>query len=215
MTNSMSTNDPDDIRRNIDATRRDLSHDVQALNDKVSPSQIMHRRTDAARSAVAGVKDKIMGTASDGASHASMAGGTMSSAASSVGDTMSSAASSVGDTVSGAPQAIQARAQGNPLAAGLIAFGVGWLASSLVPASAPEQRLAQEAKDHAGPVMDRLAEGGKELQENLAAPARDALDAVKSSAADAASTVADQGKSAGQDVTQQAKDSKDSVQSAG
>ena len=202
------SSDPDEIRRNIDATRQNLSTDVQALADKVSPTQIVHRQTEAAKGAIAGVRDKVMGHASDLAAHASGTGG---SAASSV----SGAASSAADAVTGAPAAVQARAQGNPLAVGLIAFGVGWLASSLLPASAAEQKLVTQAKEHAGPLMDQLTAAGTELKDNLTGPAQDAVASIKDAATDAASTVADEGRSAAQDVTEQAKDSKDSVQAAG
>lgn len=202
------SSDPDEIRRNIDTTRQNLSSDVQALADKVSPSQIVHRQTAAAKGALAGVRDKVMGAASDLSSHAAGAGG---SAASSV----SGAASSATESVAGAPAAIQARAQGNPLAAGLIAFGVGWLASSLLPASAVEQKLATQAKEHAGPLMDQLSAAGTELKDNLTGPAQDAAASIKDAAAGAAATVADEGRSAASEVTEQAKQSKDDVQAAG
>jgi hypothetical protein len=48
--------------------------------------------------------------------------------------------------------AVGGQTQGNPLAAGLIAFGVGWLAASLIPASRPEQQAAAKAKEHASVV---------------------------------------------------------------
>jgi hypothetical protein len=214
-----SSDDPDEIRRNIDATRRELSSDVQALADKVSPSQIVQRRTEAAKSKFTGIRDKVMGSASDMASHASSAG---SSASSSVSSSMSGAASSVSgaasslsDTVSSAPSMVQARAQGNPLAAGVIAFGVGWLVSSLLPASQKEQQLVRQAKDQATPLVDHLSSAGAEMKQNLAGTAQEAVGSLKQAATEAASTVADEGRSAAADVTEQAKQSKDTVQSAG
>ena len=38
------SNDPDEIRRQIEATRAGLSDDVNALSDKVSPTQIAKRQ---------------------------------------------------------------------------------------------------------------------------------------------------------------------------
>ena len=45
---------------------------------------------------------------------------------------------------------IRQKSEGNPLAAGLIAFGVGWLASSLIPATRREQQVASQVKEKAG-----------------------------------------------------------------
>ena len=49
----MST-DPDEIREDIERTRTELSRDVDALADKVSPTQVAQRQADKVRSAVFG-----------------------------------------------------------------------------------------------------------------------------------------------------------------
>ena len=111
----------------------------------------------------------------------------MSSAASSVGD----AASSVREAATSAPAQVRDRAQGNPLAAGLIAFGVGWLVSSLLPASQAEQQAAQKVKDSAGPVADEVKGAAQQVADNLREPAQQAAEAVKQSASDAGDSVQD------------------------
>ncbi|HEY1158055.1 MAG TPA: DUF3618 domain-containing protein, partial [Arthrobacter sp.] len=58
----MSEN-PDVIRADIEATRARLGTNVDAVADKVTPSNIVHRQTDKVRDAVTGVKEKIMGAA--------------------------------------------------------------------------------------------------------------------------------------------------------
>ena len=58
----MST-DPDQIREDIERTRAELSSDVDALTDKVSPTQVAQRQADKVRSAVSDVKDRVMGGA--------------------------------------------------------------------------------------------------------------------------------------------------------
>ena len=60
----MST-DPDQIRREIEATRNNLSSDVDALAYKVSPARIVDDRKQRARNALQNVRDKVMGSASD------------------------------------------------------------------------------------------------------------------------------------------------------
>jgi gas vesicle protein len=107
--------------------------------------------------------------------------------------------------------------QGNPLAAGLIAFGVGWLVSSLLPASQKEQELAQQAetmlRENKDTLLAPAKEMAQEMGEQLKPAAQDAVESVKSTAQDAAQTVKDEGQSAVEDVKGQAQDSKDTVQS--
>src|SRR4051794_1031657 len=124
----MST--PEEIQRDIERTRQNLSTDVDRLSDKVSPSKVVGRRVDSVKGAATSVMERIMGSDSDSGLRG--AGNSVGSTASGVGDSLSSAASSVSDTVTGAPQMARQRAQGNPLAAGLIAFGAGVLLSSML-----------------------------------------------------------------------------------
>ncbi|MBQ0903786.1 DUF3618 domain-containing protein [Micromonospora sp. U21] len=214
----MST-DPDQIRREIEATRNNLSSDVDALAYKVSPSRIVDDRKQRARSALQNVRDKVMGTASDlghGTGHAAHSvGDRASSAASSVSDAAHSAASGVSDAAHSAPRVIRQKSEGNPLAAGLIAFGVGWLASSLIPASRREQQAAtqikEKASEHSGAVKEKLGEVASELKEELREPAQHAAESVKSTAQGAVDNVKDDTKSAAQDVKDQTQQSRQQV----
>jgi len=232
----MST-DPDQIRREIDQTQRELSADVDALTEKVSPPRIMERRVRRTRVAMTNVKDRIMGSTSDAyqtagsttsgtrqavsdrassardtaSDMASSARDTASDMASSARDTASDMASSAADTVRSAPETVRRRAQGNPLAAGLIAFGAGWLLSSLLPASEPEQQVATQVKDFATekgrPVARELGQAGQQAAGELRESAQYRAEAVKQTAADAASTVKGETQAAASDVKGQAQES--------
>ncbi|MDQ6928556.1 MAG: hypothetical protein M3159_07830, partial [Actinomycetota bacterium] len=116
------------------------------------------------------------------------------------------------DSVSNAPAALRSRACGNPMATGLIAFGVGWLVGSLLPASSAETRVAAKAKESAAPLTDKLTDAAKEVGEHLREPAQQAVESVKGTAADAAQTVKEEGQSSAQDVGQQAREAKETVQ---
>jgi cell division septum initiation protein DivIVA len=211
--------DPDEIRREIERTQDTLSADVDALTEKVTPSRIVERRVERARGTAARWKDKVMGSDSrypggtrDAARGvAESVSGTASSAASTVSDAAAGAASAVGD----APQLARQQTQGNPLAAGLIAFGAGWLISSLLPASRREQELAERATDTASEVGRPVAEAAKQtaaqVQDDLAEPAQQAVDSVRSRATDAGRTVAEEGRTAADQVQGQAQDSADTV----
>jgi gas vesicle protein len=221
----MST-DPDQIRSEIDQTQRELSADVDALTEKLSPPRIVERRVQRTREAMTNVKDKIMGSTSDAyptsgsavsgvgdsvSARASSARDTAASAASSARDTAAGAASSAVDTVRSTPGAIRRGTTGNPLAAGLIAFGAGMLLSSLLPASEPEQQVATQVKDFATeqgrPVAQQLGQAGQEAAQELKESAQQRAESVKQTAADAASTVKGEAQSAAADVKDQAQES--------
>ena len=80
--------------------------------------------------------------------------------------------------------------QGNPLAAGLIAFGVGWLVSSLLPASEKEKQLAQQAetavREHKDTLLEPAKQAAQEIGEQLKPAAQEAVESVKATAQDAA-----------------------------
>jgi len=200
--------DPEQLKRDIEETRRSVGRDVDALTEKVSPGRVVGRRVDRARSGVHRLKENVMGSAST-------VGDTAGSAVSSVQDV----GSQVGDAVGSVPATARARTRGTPLAAGVIAFAAGWVVAAAFPASTKEREVAQEAKDKAmgaaGPVKEQAAQLAHDVKENLEGPAQDAVEQVKQSASQAAGEVADEGRSAAQQVAGDAKDSADNVRQAG
>src|SRR3954462_4792311 len=217
----MTTSDPEVIRRQIEDTRRELSYDVDALNEKVNPARVVDRRVSAAKGRMTNLKERVMGSAYDTTASAqgmaSNAAGSVQGAASSAAGTVQDAASSAVGAVQQAPDAVVRQTQGNPLAAGLIAFGVGWLVSSRLPASEKEKQLAQQAesavREHKDALLEPAKQAAQEIGDQLKPAAQDAVESVKSTAQDAAATVKDEGQSAVQDVQGQAQQSKDRVQS--
>lgn len=186
----MTNTDPDQIRSDIERTRTELGSDVDALADKVTPSKIAHRQTQKVRSAVNSITDRVMGTASDARD----------------------AASDMSDSLAEAPHKAVEKARGNPLAVGLIAFGVGWLAASLVPASTKEKELASSVKDAAQPMINEAGNVAKEMADNLREPAQEAATAVKDTAANATDRVKAEASSQASDLKDQAADAKHVVQ---
>jgi hypothetical protein len=89
----MTTSDPEVIRRQIEDTRRELSYDVDALNEKVNPARVVDRRVSAAKGRMTNLKEKVMGSAQDTTSSAH---GMASNAAGSVQTAASSAAGFAG-----------------------------------------------------------------------------------------------------------------------
>ena len=182
----MTTTDPDQIRREIEQTRSELSGDVNALTDKVSPRQAVGRRVDRARGAFRDVRERVMGTASD-------AGDSAASSTREAASSVREAASTVGDKASEVPQMLRERTEGSPLAAGLVAFGVGVVFSSLLPPTRGEQRLAGQVKEkvaeHGDELKQQATQIGQEVKENLREPAQEAVESVKSTATEAKDTI--------------------------
>ena len=216
----MTSSDPDVIRRQIEDTRANLSYEVDALNEKVNPTRVVDRRVGKAKTTVTGLKERVFGAAHDTGAQmgnaTSNATGTVQQTASSAAGNVQSAAQSAMGAVQSAPDTIQRQAQGNPLAAGLIAFGVGWLVSSLLPTSEKEKQLASAAesavKEHSQPLVDQAKNVAQEIGDNLKPMAQDAVESVKSTAQEGVQTVKTEGQSAAQDVQGTAQDAKQTVQ---
>jgi len=159
--------DPEAMRQNIDRTRAALSRDIDTLADKVTPSKVVRRQANRVKGTVSSVSDRVMG------------GG--------------SSSSGISDLTESAVTTTRSKAQGNPLAAGLIAFGVGWLASSLLPATAAERQVASGMKDtameHSDQITAPLKSAAGETAEELSGSAREAVESVKSAAAEGTTTV--------------------------
>jgi hypothetical protein len=172
----------------IAGTRENLSRDVDALYDRVSPGRIVGRRKEAVRGRFSSMKDSVMGTAGS-------AKGTAHGAAGSVTGTAESAVGTVKE-----------KAEGAPLAAGLVAFGAGMVISALIPASKVEeqaaQRITEAAKD--SPLADEAKSVGQEVGQNLKESATQAAQEVKGTAQESAEHVKSEGQSAGQSVKSEA-----------
>ena len=166
--------EPDRLRQDIESTRATLTRDVDRLAEKTSPTRVAQRRWTA-------VKEKVMGTSGD-ARHAA------GEAAQNVGDSVRAA----GDSVRAAPQAVARQAQGNPLAAGVIAFGVGMLAATLFPVTDAERRAGRQIKDNAGDLTDRAKDIAQEVKDDVSGSVQRAAGEVKATARDAADTTRQQ-----------------------
>lgn len=157
------------IRTEIDATREELAHDIDRLADRTSPSRIAHRRWDAVKSKVGNVKDRVMGVSEDAASE------------------VSGRASDLADNVREAPDMVARQTRGNPVAAGLIAFGAGLLAASLLPETDAERRIGRTVGEHADELLEPLKETGRQIASEVGETVKDASREVGETAKEAAS----------------------------
>jgi len=192
--------EPDRIRNDIEVTRAELTRNVDRLADKTSPGRVARRQWSTLR-------EKVMGTPRHAADRTTEAGrsavGTVQDVTSQAGDKASAAAQNVAGTVRETPQKVTAAAQGNPLAAGVIAFGVGLLAASLFPATEAEKRAGQQIKDNAGDLADQVREPVMQMKDEVQGSVQQAAGGVKDTARGAAQTTTDQAKSSAQDAAAQ------------
>jgi gas vesicle protein len=158
----------EELSGDIAQTRQSLAQDVDALQDRVSPSAIIERRKSEVRGRLSSAKDRVMGSGQD-------------------------AHRGVGSATSSAGSAIEDRVEGSPLAAGLVAFGAGLVIAGLIPASKVEaqgaQRLKDVAQEHGQPLVDQAKAAAQDVGEQLKDRASEAAEQVRSSAQESADRV--------------------------
>jgi ElaB/YqjD/DUF883 family membrane-anchored ribosome-binding protein len=176
----------EELTREISGTREDLTQNLNALQDRVSPHAIVERRKAAARDRARHLRSRVMGTV-EGAQHGA-----------------GQAAGAVSDTAQQALDTAEERFEGSPLAAGLVAFGAGVVVSSLFPATEKEaqaaHRVVDAAKEHGQPLIEEAKAVGQEMGEQLGETATEAAQQVKEAATDSAEKVRDEGQSAAESV---------------
>ena len=176
--------DPDTIRRDIEATRERMGETVDALGYK---ADVPSRTKEAVTGRVATVKEAITGRASD--------------AAGTVGDATPSAQ----DLKRGARKGAGI-AQENPLGLAVGSIAVGFLAGMLIPSTRVED-------EKIGPHADRLKEQVRETGQEALDRAQTVAQEVAGTAKEAAQEAAGQVKETAQTATQeQASGLKDSAQ---
>ena len=193
--------DPDQLAADARQTQDALGSDVTRLTERVSPEKLVGTRREKIARSFGAIKNQVMGI---GDSTAQLAKDGAASAADSAHD----AANTAGDTSRSAPDAVREQAKGNPVAAGLIAFGAGWLVSSLAPSSDGEKKAASTLEDRVGEPLKQSAE---QVADNLKGPAQQAAASVKETSMQAANDTADRAKSAASDVQEHAKHAKGQV----
>lgn len=172
------SNNPDEIRADIDRTRSEISRDVDALTEKVDPSKAVDRQTDKIRNRVRGLQESVMGSPDDTENHS----------------TLQEVRERTGEIIQDAPDQVKQRARGNPLAAGLIALGAGWLIGSMMPASKPEQDTAAALKDRAEPLVEEAKSAAQEMGENLKPQAQEAAQSLQETGRSSMENIQEEGK---------------------
>ena len=150
----------EELRSEIAQQRSDLTRDFDLIGDKVSPARMVERRTEAVKGRFRRAREAVMGSAEDMTNSAS---GRLHAA----GDAAGGAVGAVGDVVSDAPHRIEQGTTGNPLAAGMVAFGLGVLAATVLPPSRKERELARQVQPQLEQAAHAVVEAGQDVAQEM------------------------------------------------
>jgi hypothetical protein len=203
--------DPDAIRREIERTRAELAGDVDRLADRTSPKRVVRRNVDRLGSRFSNVKESLMGAPRSAGSSvqdaAGSAAGSVKDAAGSAAGSVKDAAGTAADAVRDTPHKVARQTRGNPLAVGLIAFGAGLVAASLIPPTEAEKAAGQKLADNSEGLVEKAKESLQEVKQDVTDSARDSAQQVKETARDAAQTTAQSTKETAQSTKDTVKNS--------
>lgn len=221
---------PEEILGDIRDTREEMSAILDQIEDRVSPTRIRDRQTARIRSGWRQVRDTVMGAAEETGSRtqsrwrqvrdtvmgaAEETGFRISEAETKAREQVREGATKTAEIVRSAPETAVASTRGNPLAAGLVAFGIGALVGSLVPATRREQQAADELRDRfEEPVKQQALNAVREGRDRLQEPARQAVDTVKETTVDAVQTVRDQARESARSVQAEAQTAQERTRDA-
>ena len=167
----------DQIEIDIERTREDLRQNVDALQEKLSPTHAAKRTAARLGESVSQARDTLMGTAEDSVSK--------------LKGTAEDSVAKTQESIAGVSDKISSGARGNPIAVGLGAFALGGLESSLIPATKTEQHAAETIleSDLTASMVTPMADTARTLAENAGDTAKEAAQEVGREAQSAAATV--------------------------
>jgi gas vesicle protein len=187
----------DELKAQLEEQRTFLGRDLVAIEDRVSPSRVMDRRTAKVRRGFHDARDRVMGSVDHATASVSSSG---SSAGSAIADGAQRVAGAAGDV----PDAARRQVKGSPLIAGGIAFGTGLLMAAVFAPTDAERHLTE---GHEGQIRD-AADSAKAAVTSVA---QEAADHIKPEAQQAVADVRGTAQDAAAEVTQHASDAKDEV----
>lgn len=194
-----TSQDPEALRVEIARTRADMDATLTELEYRVSPTHIKERQTAKVRSRWRSARDSVMGSAHEAKDRV----------AGSAGETTGS----LTESAQHAPERVEEMTRGNPLAAGLVAFGIGALAGTLLPSTDPEQRLATGLRENfEEPVKQQMQSAAQEVKGELQEHAQQSAEQVKDRAQEAADTTKQHAQESTEQVQNRAQEAKDEVQ---
>jgi uncharacterized protein YjbJ (UPF0337 family) len=197
-----------EVRREIVQTRGELSETIEALEerigetkeavvDKVSPSRIWQRKT-------AGIRSRFdhLGATIGGSRQA--VAGSVNGARAAVTETSTTTTERTGELMARTNSNLSERAENNPMAAGLLALGVGFLAATLLPPTERERQAAGRLQSGLQPLKEQATTIGKDIAGELQQSAQGSVEQLKGQAAEAVERVKEDAQSSSDEMKEQA-----------
>lgn len=182
----------DRAQAQIARSRAELSATADELHDRLSPRRMASRQGERASARLGAIRASVMGAPSGAIDRMS------TTAAHSLG-----AAESGMDKLRQMPDSARGSAEGSPIAAGLVAFGIGLLVASVLPVSRAEREAAPSVAESLSPAVDQVQRALKDVGSDVGQDAKQAAQHVKEEGTKAAQDVADRGRSATQELADQ------------
>jgi gas vesicle protein len=195
--------DADQLRRDIEVQRANMSQTVAAIEDRVVPGRVVDRQKAQWRQRWTDARHNVMGAPDQGG-----VSGHGHSAMDSGHDAVDTAREKAGDAaqaVREAPQAVAQQAKGNPLFAGAVAFGLGALIGSVAPTTEPERRAIKEMEPQIERSAEELKEGAQVVAQEVKTEAQDRAQELKETARDSGESLSQEAKQSAAEVTDHAK----------
>ena len=181
--------DPEQLRQDIARTRAEMGRTVDEIEDRVSPSRIRERQANRIRGRWERARTTVMGEPGPSGTRERVGG----------------MADQASESVQRAPERVEDMTRGNPLAAGMIAFGLGALAGSLLPSSEAERSIAGELREEfETPVRDSLQRSSEEVADHMKDEAQRSMEETKQVAQDAAERTSEQAQRSAEQVRHRA-----------
>jgi len=188
--------DTEELKREIEYTRNDMSGTLEAIGDRVSPGRMVQRKKNRISQTVGSMRDRVMGSAQDAKQQLSETSG------------------SATEAVKHAPDMVAQRASGAPMLAGGIAAGLGFLVAVAFPPSQAEEAASEKVRDAIEPIKEDIKESAQQVMENVKEPAKQSMDSLKETSTEAARTVASTAKDASSGVKDEAMSSVETIKSS-
>jgi hypothetical protein len=185
----------EELREDIERQRQSIGYTVDQIQNRVSPGRITARGRHRVRRWFIDTKDQLMGNDQTDypwerwSRDLSEKAGDMSEHAA---DAMSEAKEAVSD----APAKLRQKTRGNPMAVGLIAFGGGMLAGTLLPESNIEGRALRRVEPALASAASEASRIGRDVAEDVKQSAGSSMEQVKESASAAADNVKEEAREA-------------------
>jgi hypothetical protein len=187
------------LRREAEQDRDRMSDTLEAIGDRLSPERVVERRKAAIGQGFKRVRESVMGSPS----YVEPSTQRMRQGA----HDMKDAARGAAEKVQHAPEALADQTRGNPIAAGIVAFGVGMLVATAFPKTRTEQQLLETARPSLDRAKEELRDTGREFGSDVKQHAQEAADQVKSAGAEAAQNVKEEARTSAQRVSDEVRNS--------